>query len=203
MTIRCKACRQDLEPEVMANLGGALRYPEHNQPTRRYAEVAGVYPDGQVATRTRAETRRCRNAMAPVKAIDMITVRDHLYVYRGVPLRFDAKDPVGDAARVRFHARCERCEASWSCDIERAILRQIYKVIPTSPSPSVLIEKLDGPRRLVDHIADTHMCMPLGYVPIPPAILARVDSSATAAEQLDALATELADLAGAAMRGDF
>src|SRR4051812_47256039 len=113
----------------MPHLGGALRYPEHNQQTRRFNVVDGVYDDGRLAMRVREETRRCRNAMAPVKALDIIAVRDHLYVYRGVPLRFDAKDPVGDAARVRFYARCERCEASWSCDVERAILRQIYKVI--------------------------------------------------------------------------
>jgi len=93
------------------------------------------------------------------------------------------------------HMECSRCGARWSKCVTRAMLRRIYDRIPSRSSALTLYSRVGEVRQAVNSWADGHICMPPGYVSVPADILSRVNKNASKAEQYDALATVMAELA--------
>lgn len=129
--------------------------------------------------------------------LEITEVGGALYIYGGLTMTLSVEDPVGDSSRVRFGLVCCRCRDTASADVPWSFLRRIYKSIPSDPSPRTLLAKLEVPRKLVDGFVATHMCMPAGrgVLQLPLTVLDGVDTTATRAEQLEVLATNIAILA--------
>jgi len=74
-------------------------------------------------------------------------------------------------------------------------LRRIYERIPPRSSPLRLIHGSAVVKQHVIAWTSGHVCMPPGFASIPNEVLSSVDRDATRIEQLDALASAIAQLA--------